>query len=253
MRRLLPWLLLALLALPSASAGGPADPQIRDPEDRADWSPTDLLAAWFDAEKNGLRFSIQTLDGSMPEEFPDHAYWVSFRVEGRTVEAMVGFGDDGVMRGHLGALREVLSSRRGFDAVANGQVVGLESERGRPSTWSGLIPWGAVEGLEPDAVLTDLAAGTTFYDREAARWRGNLDVARASESFVAKVPKGFFPILVPAWVIPALVLGCVVAGAVAGVAAARLTRPSPSPPSVPAAPAWQPPPPGERFRRDPRQ
>lgn len=250
-------LLAALLApLPfseASAAGGAEDPELTDPEDQAS-SPADLLAAWFEGELDGLRFSVRTLDGSMPERYPDHVYWVSFRVDGRRVEASVGFGDDGRMRGHLGPAE---NGRGGYEAWANGQVEGLRSQRGRPSTWSGLIPWDAVEGLEPGATLTDLRAWTSFYQRRTDTWRATIDLAAAPGPFVAEAPRPLLPILVPHWVIPTIVVAATAVGAAGGgmvaqahgrrvkaLAAAALRLP---PQRAPA------PPPGKRFRRDPRQ
>ena len=250
-RRPLAALLLALLAAPTALAGTEDQPEITDPRDQ-EWTPTDLLAAWFVAEKGGLRFHIQTMDGSMPERYPGHVYWVSFTVAGRPVDAAVGFGHDGLMRGHLGTLPWDERRPVSYEKAANGGVVDLRSERGRPSTWSGVIPWGAVEGLEPGATLTDLRAGTSYFDLARGEWRVGLDVASTPRPFVAHPPRPLLPILVPPWVIPSIVVGLTVLGAAGGLGVLRLlpARREPAAPAPPpAGPA--PRPPGRRFQRDP--
>lgn len=244
-----------LVLLPSASAGSEQDPEVVDPADQ-EWTPTDLLAAWFDVEESGVRFSIKSTDGSAPRQYPDHIYWVSFKVAGRAVGATVGFGNDGVFRGHLGPLSGSAWERGGFERVANNGVVDLREDRGTPSIWSGVVPWGAVPGLEEGATLTDISAGTAFYDREQDRWRGGLDVAAARRPFVAEpeVLGGFFPILVPQWVIPTIVLACVAGGMGAGFAMSRgapKTRAKVAT-SVPVQTTRAPPPPpGQRFQRAP--
>jgi hypothetical protein len=245
-------LVLALLALfPAASAGTEDEPEITDPSDQA-WTPTDLLAAWFEADDEGVRFHVKTLDGSMPERYPGHVYWVSFRVGGAPVDAAVGFGDDGRMRGHLGPFPWEARAPRSFDKAANGGLVDLRAEKGRPSTWSGVIPWGAVPSLVPGATLTDLTAGTSYHDEARGEWRVGLDVATSAQAFTARPPRPLFPILVPAWVLPAIVVGATVAGAAGGLAGASLParRKDASPVEVPFA-ARTPAPPGKRFRRDP--
>jgi hypothetical protein len=245
-------LVLALLALaPLASAGTEDEPEIVDPSDQ-EWTPTDLLAAWFTAEEGGVRFHVKTMDGSMPERYPGHVYWVSFRVDATPVDAAVGFGDDGRMRGHLGAFPWEARAPRSFDKAANGGVVDLKAERGRPSTWSGVIPWGAVPGLEPGAMLVDLTAGTSYHDETRGEWRVGLDVATSAQAFVARPPQPFFPILVPAWVLPTIVVGATVAGAAGGLvgAAALARRKAVIPPTSPRVVA-PPRPAGKRFRRDP--
>lgn len=244
-------LALGAFVLPHARAGTEDQPEITDPRDQ-EWTPTDLLAAWFVAEEDGLRFHVQTMDGSMPERYPGHVYWVGFEVGGRPVSAAVGFGHDGLMRGHLGTFPWDERRPLSFEKAANGGVVDLRSERGRPSTWSGVIPWGAVEGLEAGATLTDLRAGTSYFDLARGQWRVGLDVASTPRPFVARPPPSFFPILVPKWVIPTLVVGLTVAGAAGGLAAVRMLPVRQEPPAPPApAPTHRPRPAGRRFQRDP--
>lgn len=238
-------IVLAILLAPGASAGSERDPEIEDAADGGRRS-TDLLAAWFQTDDDGVRFSLKTADGSAPE---DHVYWVSFRVEGRSVGAVVGFGNDGVLRGHLGALNGPAWGRGGFERIANNELRELREERGRPATWSAVVPWGAVPGLEEGARLSDLAAGTAFYDRASRQWQGAIDTATSDRVFVANA--SFFPILVPAWVLPAIVIGCTLGGMASGLAFARLRKPQPKATPIPVRSTAAPPRPGERFQRAP--
>lgn len=257
-----------LVLLPSASAGSERDPDLSDPVDISA-SNLDLVAAWFEGEARGLRFSIQTVDGSLPQRYPDCIYWVVFTIRstGQQAAAVVGFGDDGVFRGHLttgrnsGGLDDPNTPwTRGipFEVAANGRLVGLSDDRGRPSTWSAVIPWDALEGFEPGATLTGITIGSTFYDRDLRQWTGAADTARMNGVVVAEKPTGafggLFPILVPQWVIPTIVLACTAGGAWAGLAIARGRKraPAKAATSVPVhTTRAPPPPPGQRFQRAP--
>ena len=210
---LAPLLLAALMLAPIAHAGTEDDPEIIDPVDVRDgWSPPDVLSAWFEHDPRGVRFSIKTVDGSMPERYPDFVYWVAFRAGGVTSSAAVGFDGRGRFLGHVGPLDGPAWTRGGFETVANGKLVGLEQDRGRPSVWSGVIPWGAVPGLEEGATLIDLQAGSAWYNREAGQWQGGIDRARSDRAFVARPHED--PPAHP------LVAGAVVGATTAGGAAA---------------------------------
>lgn len=247
-------LLAALLLLaPLALAGTPEEPEVADPPDQRD-SSLDLLAAWLEAEEDGLRLHVRTVDGSRPAEYPDRLYWVQFRVGGADAFAAVGYGLDGVLRGHLGPSDGPAWARGGFERVANGGVVSLRADLGRPSTFSGVVPWGAVPGLQPGAEVTRIGAGTTLYDRTSGEWLGGVDSARGTGTFVADVPlppPPLFPILVPRWVLHAVVAGCTLAGAAGGLALGAALRPREEAPAARAVPVRAAPPPGRRFRRDP--
>lgn len=266
MRRLV-GLVLAALLLPSAAAGTARAPEVTDPRDvRA--TNADILAAWVEAEDAGVRVSIRTADGSMPEEFPDWVYWLYFQIEESDEEVGValGFGADGLLRGFLGTgpdgdLNNERVWRGGFERVANQKLVALREDRGVPSTWSGVVPWGAVRGLEEGATLHHFVAGSAHYARDARAWEGGVDRAESDAVYVAEIRAGFadvlgggiFPILVPAWMLPTIVAACTLAGAGGGWALGGLMRPraKPAPTPTPVPLRAAPPPPGERFQRAP--
>lgn len=259
-------LALVLLLLPAASAGSERRPDVVDDRGDARGESSDILAGWLEPEEDGLRFTMRVARSELPADYADHIFWLLFTLEsGRQVSAIVGYGNDGVLRGHLttgpdnGGLDGRTDLRRGsIDVFANGGVVELHHARGTPGTIGGLIPWGAYDELEPGATLDDWMFGNTLFERGGRGWTGLADGARADAPFVAAIPPkrlfgDTFPILVPAWVIPTLIVACTALGLAAGYGLARATRRAPAAPApardVPIGSA--PPAPGSRFQRAP--
>lgn len=180
-------LLLAALvaAAPLATAGTREAPDIRDASGDAPDSAADIVAAWLQAEEAGLRFSIQTRDGSLPDRNPGYVYWIQFRAGGVTSSAAVGFDARARFLGYVGPLDGPNWARGDFGTVANGKLVGLTQARGQPSTWSAIIPWGAVPGLQEGATLVDITVGSARYTSSGG-WQGGIDGASTGRAFVAE-------------------------------------------------------------------
>ena len=94
-----------------------------------------------------------------------------------------------------------------------------------PSTWSGLLPWGSVPGLQPGAVLVDLQVGSARYDAETG-WSGAIDRAETSRAWVAEPAPSL--LASPAWVAGVLAVATV-GGAAGGFWLRRRSRQSPKP------------------------
>lgn len=257
LRGLAPIVLAALLLAPAAMAGSSRRPEIEDARDPTMAPSLDVVKAWIEAQPDGLRFFVQTVAGPPS----DVVHWFGFHVEatGEEVAAAVGYGNDGVLRGHLaedGDLRDLRASiRPGFEQIADGGLVGMDRTG---ATLSALIPWGSAPGLHEGAQLHGLSAGTLRFDRGGSGWQPG-DTASADEIVVAAIPSplarmsaGILPILVPAWVLPLLVVSCTLAGAGAGLAIARRAKRETQIPLATPVPVRAPlPPPGRRFRAMP--
>ena len=233
-------ILLAVLLLPSAAAArGEAD--VDDARGDGAGPTTDLLGGALLAERDGLRFVVEMASPGTR----DHAYYVLFTLAatGREVAALVGAGRDGAMRGHLARDLDELDTAR-FDRIANDRVLDARQDG---ALYSGLIPWGAFPELEPGARLVDWSFGSMVF--VGTGWRAGGDTAEGVQPFAAHVRTSLFPILVPAWVIPTIVLVCLAGGMSGGWWVARLTTPALPPPAP--KPSWTPPPPGQRFQRAP--
>lgn len=262
--------LLALVAmlLPLATAGSERRPDIRDPQGDGRDAATDILAAWLEPDDTGLRFTIQMARATRPSDYTDHIYWILFTLDetGRQVSAAVGYGPDGVLRGHLasgpntGGLdgRDSTLNAGSFDRVANDELLDLAAILDAPATFSGTIPWGAYDELTPGALLAEWMVGNTRFE-PGRGWTGAADRASADGPFVADIPRAgvfsdVFPILVPAWVLPTVVITTTALGLAGGwaLAAATARRAPHAPPAARAVPVETAPrAPGERFAREP--
>lgn len=207
MRALL--VLALLLAAPIAAAGTPEEPEVVDERGDVPDTAADILSAWLAYEDAGVRFSIRTADGSRPDLYPGFVYWIEFRAGGVTSSALIGFDARGRMHGHIGPLDGPDYDRGDIGAFANERVKSITQARGTPSTWSGVLPWGAVPGLRPGATLIDIEVGSARFD---GGWSGALDRARTDRAWLATedVTLLTHPAFVPS------VLGVATAGGAAG-------------------------------------
>lgn len=236
MRRRGAALILALLLLaPLARAGTEAAPEVDDEPDQRE-ARVDLLSAWFEAERDGLRFTIKVV--ALRGAEPDHLYHVAFTVEGKRHWAGLGFTRNGTLLALLSPL-DPADSRLGLETLAEG----LEDVRftpGRPATLTALIPYDRVPGLREGATIIDLAASTTVYDRRAGDWVAR-DERASSATYELRVGLPFTDELARA----GLALAAGAAGLVVAYAMVRrahdpreIVRTPPKPPAraEPAAP-----------------
>ena len=244
LRALVAVLVLAPL-LPSAAAGSEAAPEVSDPRDHPDPSK-DILALWFEDHPDGVKFTVKV--ASLPAAQPGLLFEV-----GWSLRDNVAIGFDGTR-----ALRSSVDTPSGWTFVGRGALDDAlleESFRpGSPAYLSGVIP-AARFGFEKGDVLTRVRAQSTYWDAQAEKWILGADTAGtlASSYRIGGADGSFFPILVPPWVIPTIVLACTVGGMGAGFAVARWrsTAQAPVATAVPVRTERAPPPPGQRFQRAP--
>lgn len=209
-------LLVLILLSPTAWAGSEAKPDIVDNRDIRD-AHADLLAAWLVTEEEGLRFFVKVADGADPKSNPDYLYGVAFTVDGRTVDAIVGYDGGGNLLTYLGPDSGPNWRRGGLERVANDLVLEPRAELGQPSVFSGLVPWGALDGFQEGIVLDGFVAFTTRYERGDG-WPGAYD--RASTIVPYKVERATF--LASDAGLLLVAVACALAGA--GIAAALVVR-----------------------------
>ena len=233
-----------LLVVPSVSAGSESDPEIDDGRDQREaWK--DILAVWFEDHPDGVKFTIKVAALQSPR--PGLLYTLEWN--GRH-DVAIGF--DGTR-----ALRSSIDTPNGWTPEGGGLGRlddALKEERytpGAPAYLSGVIPRERF-GFEDGSVLSRPVATTVFYDAQAGDWILGADIATSRATFVVGA-SGLFPILVPEWVIPTIVLMCTAGGALGGFAMARVkkTRPAKVATSVPVHTTRAQPPPGQRFQRVP--
>lgn len=245
-------LLVALLSVPLAAAGSEDDPEVRSPRDR-DEPAGDLLAVWLEDDPRGVMVTFQSAALSADES--RLVYSLSVDVDGARVAPAVGYDGVGRLQTDSGANPSGWRNGRLDNALRIERVT-----RGEPGEISVVIPWG-VYGLQEGSEITPRSATSALCcDPRSERWISPYDEAPArrpptyvvTDAGIAQVDRSLFPILVPAWVIPTIVVGCVAGGMGGGLVLAHATRRAPAPPSALAAPARPPvPPPGKRFRREP--
>lgn len=244
-------LVVALLALPPAAAGSEEDPEVLSPRDR-DEPQGDLLAVWLEDDPRGVKITFQTARLSAREARV--VWYLALDVDGTRVTPTVGFDGNGRLQSDSGDNPGGWGNGRVDNALRIDRVT-----RGEPGEVSVVIPWG-VYGLQRGSELTPrFAASALCCNPRGDAWISPYDQANArsasyvvTDTGIAPVDDSLFPILVPAWVIPTIVVGCVAGGMGGGLLLARSTRRAPAAPATPAAPARPPvPPPGERFRREP--
>lgn len=253
------YLILALLlSVPLAAAGTEDSPEVSSPRNKANPNG-DILAAWVDGHPEGLliTFKIAGLDRGVAAVI----YVLDLNIGGARYSPTIGFDQNGALRTDSGA------NSRSWPNVDDALLL-MTVERSAPAYVSAVVPWRLYPGLESGAKITVTRAHTALccqdgrwiapYDDAAATGDG-LGLAPRSEyivrPFATKTPaeRGFFPILVPAWVIPTIVLGMTATGIGAGLGLERAMRARGAPPAAPIdLPVRAPlPPPGERFQRAP--
>ncbi|HUR68039.1 MAG TPA: hypothetical protein VM370_02250 [Candidatus Thermoplasmatota archaeon] len=248
MRRGVLALLLVALLVPSASAGSARRPEITDDADMRD-PAKDILSVWFEEAPGGVRFTIEVASLEAPRA--SHLYTVGFRAGGRGAET-VAIGFDGAR-----SLRSGVDTPNAWTPPSGGRARGLDDALldeaftpGTPAYLSATIPEGRF-GLDDGVALTSLSATSVFFDEGAQRWITNADVATSAETFVVGARGSVFPILVPAWVLPTIVLACTSIGLASGWGLARATRRAPQAAPPVHVPVKMLPPPGSRFQRAP--
>lgn len=245
-------LVLALLAMPPAEAGKEEEPEVVSPEDKL--SPNgDLLAAWLEHHAEGLKITFKVAGLGSRDTLA--AYSFAFRLDGRVHRPAMGLDRVGEMRTDSGANPSLWGDPR-TPARVDDRLLDPRLEKGSPAYLSAVVPWDLYPGLSPGAELEPLEATSSVFSGRTQRWSVAYDQADArAEAFVLApiVREPVFPIVVPAWVLPTIVVGLTFAGLGGGAALAWTTRAKPKPVRaqgfVQRAP---PPPPGRRFRRDPR-
>lgn len=238
---------MVLLLAPTAHAGDEDDPEVDDARDLRDAS-LDLLSAWFSPDPDGVRFTIKVAELD-EDDAADHLYFIAFTMHGAKYLAGIGYDGDGDLHGHAGDATS-LRNARGIETFDD-NLDDLDAQGGAPGYLSAVIPWGALDGLEPDVVLVDIAAGTSLFHRERGAWEPSVDARGTDRTYAAK------RVLVrPGWA-PWLAVGAVavvLAGAGGAVAflVAKKKRAAPAPVRVPVQAAAPPPsaprePPKPRF------
>lgn len=244
-------LLATLFVVPGVFAGSARDPEIQG-GGSADDPRLDVVAAWFENTPQGVRFSVQVL--AMHAPMPDAAYFVSFVMKGERVFAAVGFDGDARLHSYAGPL-PAEDALRGIETFG-APIVKPRFEPGTPARLTAIIPWDAVDALEPGVTLIDLAAGTSIYDRRAQTWSDAVDFATSSETFAVK------RVLLEAGAIPyAFAIGGGTLLLAVGALVVRRGRaapaaPDPKPPQQAESarvPLQGRPDDGRRFKLDPRQ
>jgi hypothetical protein len=243
--RLLALALVALL-LPVASAGSEAEPEITDGIDQSD-PARDIVAVWFEDAPDGVRFTIKLT--ALPGPRAGHLYTIAFARGGTREEVAIGF--DGSR-----SLRSSVDTPSGWTSAGGGRarlddaLLDESYVAGAPAYLSATLP-AARFGLEDGDRLNGILATTVYYDEARTEWILGADTTMTSAYVVGGKPAGIFPIVVPAWVIPMIVVGSVLAGLFAGVGLARVTRPASPAKSIVNVPLHTQPQPGERFQWTP--
>lgn len=237
-------LALAMLA-PLASAGTEDDPEIDDGRDQREaWK--DILSVWLEDHPDGVKFTIKVASLQSPR--PGVLYTLAWNTR-----SDVAIGFDGTR-----ALRSSVDTPNGWTGEGQGPgrldnaLLAESFTPGSPAYLSAVIP-SARFGFEDGDVLRNLFSRTVYYDASTGEWVLESEIASGRRPFELGADQ-LFPILVPAWMLPTIVLVCTVAGAGAGFALARRRKRAPVS-AAPRAPAVAtrapPPPPGQRFQRGP--
>lgn len=153
-------LLAALAVAPAAWAGTELAPDVDDHPDQAD-PRLDLLAAWFEDEPGGVRFTVKV--GAIEENATDIFYLVSFDMVGASRLAAVTVDAEGEVLTYLGPQGP---GRNGEppEGIANGALDRPSIRAGSPGYATAILP------LEPGTALGNLSAGVSEYQRERGRW-----------------------------------------------------------------------------------
>lgn len=209
-RRLARALILTLVLLtPGAIAGTESDPEVDDRRDH-DTPSLDLLSAWLEDDPRGLKFTIKLAGLKGGEK--DQLYFLLFRIDGTTKLAAIGTDQNGRTHAYIGPNNLNGNNIEGAETF-KGSLSAMDVRAGTPGYVSAVIPWGAYEGFEQGAIITDIGAGTATYLRSRGSWSDedfrSDDAAYALER--ALVPGGVADAM--PWIVGGLTMAVVTAGA----------------------------------------
>lgn len=209
-------LLAALLLVPLAHAGDEANPDITDTQDATKSPDLDFLAAWFEADPSGVlvTFKVREMDALVPL----HGMAVGFDYHGERWVALVGVKADGSLASSVGA-RQQFAASNAPDAMAN-NLDRVEARVGKPGYYSFRIPYAAVPGLGPGAVLQNVG-GSTVQFTPGSGWK-EVDGTRALDGYA--VQRAILPASV-AKALPYVVAAILLVGVGAAGAWLALRRP----------------------------
>jgi hypothetical protein len=214
--------LVALLLVPLVSAGDEANPDITDTQDRTSTPDLDFLAAWFEADPGGIVFTFKVRQLDAP--VPNHGAAIGFDFQGERWVAMIGIKADG-------SLASSLKNKASFATTnspdkMDGRLDHVAIRTGKPGYYVARIPYAAIPGLAPGAVLQNVGGSSMSYS-PAGGW-DEIDGTRALDGYAVQrafLPSGVSKVL-PYLAIAALVL----LGAAAGYFVVRRNRAA-SPPA----------------------
>lgn len=162
--------LALLLGAPLAAAGSEARPEVTDGADVPRRS-ADILALWLEDDPRGVRFTFKLAE--IPGPVPRQLYEIGFSIDGRGESVAVGWDRDG-------RLHSSVDTPNGWGAMPSRLDDALLDERaqlGAPAYVSAIIPWGAIDGLEPGSTLLGVGGRSTYYDESSSRWVLGYDEA----------------------------------------------------------------------------
>lgn len=215
--------LAMLLALPAAAAGSEEEPEVRGNEDKPN-PAGDVVAAWLSGEEEGVRIHVQV--ASLPEGRGNLVCWISLGLGATTIAPTVGLDSGASVRTDNGEHGSMWGGP-GAPARVDDSLLDPSAEPGTPGTLTAVVPWGLYPGLAEGARLRVNFAACSLHE-QGLGWIAPYDEERARSGTVfvasAEASKGFFPILVPGWVLPTIVVGCTLGGAALGYALSRRHR-----------------------------
>jgi hypothetical protein len=236
-----------LLLAPVAAAGTEANPDISDvPNANIRDGALDFLSAWFEPHPTGLGITVKVREGTTLASGDGWA--VGFDMGGVRHVMLLGVDDQGRLR----SCACVMGGLRTPASAFPDDLQDVTFHAGKPATFTALVPYKAVPGLQPGAVLENVGAGSEQYSAS----RGWLDYDTSSAIDGYAVQRAFLPPAVSAalpFVVGGLALVAVGAGATVLVLRRRAQPPPPAaaPPSATLTPT-EPPLPGRMILRPPR-
>lgn len=235
-------LFVALLALPLAAGGTEAEPEFKDAAGDAKEASLDVLAAWIEDAPGGVRFTIEV--AGLPSAKPLRAYEFGFGYGLSQASVAVGFDTRGDLRSDIDT-----PSGWGAPGILANLDDALLDERfipGSPAYLSATIPRERF-GWSDGARIRAIVVRSIYYDDQARVWNTHADETFSDATFYVG-GKGVFPIVVPLWMIPTIVVACVVGGAGGGYAFVRWRARAPPPAAPEPAPPIEP----YRMRKAPK-
>jgi hypothetical protein len=147
----------ALVLPPLARAGDEANPEISDGADAriADGS-LDFLAAWFEPHPTGVAFTIKVREAT--NLTPGHGWGIGFDMGGQRHLPLLAVDAKGKLRS-CACLAGQGPKVGPADAFPD-DLQDVAFHAGKPAYFSALIPYSAVPGLAPGAVLQNVGAAS---------------------------------------------------------------------------------------------